>query len=265
MSIEEYYPYTIDKYYYLFDNFFIKSLNGEIYKTNKDYMLIEFTPLERIYFKRNKKFSSSLRFECNKLFNIKSTIKTEYFFKLSNRSPKDILENDYHLEILDEDHRTIKTEKKIRQLEILKIKSVSDIEYLLNNSKRCQEDIADYNTDFTKKLYLVFQEWKPNLGKSIEFRLYINKSKLIGINLFKPEYYSSRTIIPVEVLQNYSKQMIELFNKININRYILDCYIFTDDKLKVYFIELNPFVEEANTFSFEYEDINSSEYLIVTI
>lgn len=261
MSIEEYYPYTIDKYYDLFDNFFIKTLNGDIYKTNKDYILIEFSPLERIYFKRNKKFSSKLRFECNKIFNIKY----EYFFKLSNRSPKDILENDSKLEILDDDHRTIKTEKKIKQLEILKIKSVSDIEYLLNNSKRCQEDIEDYNKDFSKKLYLVFQEWKPNLGKSIEFRLYINKSKLIGINLFKPEYYSSRTIIPVEVLQNYSNQMIKLFNKINIDRYILDCYILNDDKLKVYFIELNPFLEDANTFSFEYEDINSSEYLIVCI
>ena len=59
--------------------------------------------------------------------------------------------------------------------------------------------------------------------------------------------------------------MIELFNKINLDRYILDCYIFNDDKLKVYFIELNPFLEESNTFSFEYEDINSSLYLIVTL
>ena len=59
--------------------------------------------------------------------------------------------------------------------------------------------------------------------------------------------------------------MIKLFNKINIDRYILDCYILNDDKLKVYFIELNPFVEDANTFSFEYEDINSSEYLIVSV
>ena len=190
MSIQEYYPYTIDKYYKLFDNFLIKSINGDTYKTNKDYILIEFTPLERMYFKKNKSFSKKLKSECNKLFILNSTL-SEYFFKLSNRSPKDILENDYNLEILDEDHRTIKTEKKIIQLEILKIKSISDIEYLLLNSKRCQEDIEDYNQDFTKRLYLVFQEWKPNLGKSIEFRLYINKSKLIGINLFKQEYYST--------------------------------------------------------------------------
>ena len=48
MSIQEYYPYTIDKYYKLFDNFLIKSINGDTYKTNKDYILIEFTPLERM-------------------------------------------------------------------------------------------------------------------------------------------------------------------------------------------------------------------------
>jgi len=263
MSLEEYYPYTIDKYYKLFDDFLIKTLDEKYYKTNKNYILIEFTLLERQYFKRNKKFSKILSENISDTLNFHRN--NSYFFKLSNRSPKDILEYDSKLEILDEDHRTIKTEKKIRQLEILKVTCIENIEYLLNNSKRCQEDIDDYNTDYTKKLYLVFQEWKPNLGKSIEFRLYINKSKLIGINLFKPEYYSSRTIIPVEVLQDYADQMIQLFNKININRYILDCYILNDDKLKVYFIELNPFVEDANTFSFEYEDISTSEYLIISV
>jgi hypothetical protein len=260
MSIEEYYHLTIDKYYKLFDNYLIKSITGERYKTNKDYILIEFTYLERIYFARNKCFSIHLKNEINKLFSYEK----EYFFKLSNRSPKDILESGQY-EILDEDHRTIRTQKKIKQLEILKIKNTLDIEYLLLNSKRCQEDITDYNEDYTKKLYLVFQEWKPNLGQSIEFRLYINKKKLVGINLFKPDFYSTRTIIPVEILLHYSKQMIELFNTINLDRYILDCYINHDDPLKVYFIELNPFIEDANTFSFEYTDIDSAQYLIVTL
>jgi hypothetical protein len=105
----------------------------------------------------------------------------EYFFKLSNRSPKDILEYDTIYEIDDDDHRTIKLQKKIKQLEVLKVIKISQIEYLLNNSRRTKEDIyafAKYNGK--TKLYLVFQEWKPNLGISVEYRCYVNKSKLVG-------------------------------------------------------------------------------------
>ena len=164
-NIDSFYKYTIDKYYDIFDNLFITTLDGEKYKCNNDYILIEFTPLERIYYKSHRKLSKYMINKINKLFNKNS----EYFFKLSNRSPKDILETG-KLEILDEDHRTIKTEKKIKQLDILKIKNCDDINYLLNNSNRCKEDIEEYDKDYTKKLYFVFAKWKPNLGKSIEYR-----------------------------------------------------------------------------------------------
>jgi hypothetical protein len=169
------------------------------------------------------------------------------------------------LEILDDDHRTIKTEKKIKQLEILKIKNINDINYLLNNSNRCIEDILEYNKDITKKLYLVFQDWRQNLGKSTEYRCFINNNKLIGICLYKPEYYSSRSIIPVEIIQHFINQLIHLFNQINLKKYIIDCFIYNNDPLKIYFIEINPFNDYVDTFSFDYDIINNTEYLFITL
>ena len=130
-SVDLFYDYTIDKYVHLFDNLFISTIKDEYYKCNLDYILIEFTNSERLYFYKNNCFSKELTEKFNKLFDIKK----EYFFKLSNRSPKDILEKG-ELEILDDDHRTIKTEKKIKQLNILKITNIDDIIYLIKNSKR---------------------------------------------------------------------------------------------------------------------------------
>jgi hypothetical protein len=259
-NVDIFYDFTIDKYCYLFDDFQVSTIKGENYKCNLDYNLIEFTPLEIQYFIRNKKLSKHITKKINKLFEIKS----EYFFKLSNRSPKDILEKG-KLEILDDDHRTIKTEKKIKQLNILKVKNIDDINFLLYNSNRCIEDILEYNKDITKKLYLVFQEWRPNLGKSVEYRCFINNNKLIGICLYKPEYYSSRSIIPVEIIQHFINQMLQLFQKINLDRYILDCFIFNDNPNKVYFIEINPFNEYIDTFSFDYDILNNTEYLLITL
>ena len=259
-SVDLFYDYTIDKYLHLFDNLFISTIKDEYYKCNLDYTLIEFTNSERLYFYKNNCFSKELTEKINKLFDIKK----EYFFKLSNRSPKDILEKG-ELEILDDDHRTIKTEKKIKQLNILKITKIDDIIYLIKNSKRCIEDIIEYNKDYTKKLYFVFQEWRPNLGKSVEYRCFINKSKLVGICLYKPEYYSTRSIIPVEIIQHFINQMLKLFQKINLDRYVLDCFIFNDNPNKVYFIEINPFLDFIDTFSFNYDDINNTDNLLITL
>jgi hypothetical protein len=259
-NIDLFYAYTIDKYIYLFDNFYVSKINGEKYKCNKDYILIEFTPLERLYYQRNKKFSKYLSNQLNKLFYSN----TEYFFKLSNRSPKDILETG-ELEILDDDHRIIKTEKKIKQLNILKIKNIDDILFLLNKSIRCKEDIEEYNKDFTKKLYLCFANWQPNLGKSVEYRCYINNNKLVGISLYKPEYYSTRSIISVEIIKFFINQMISLFNKINLSKYVIDCFIYNDNPFEVYFIELNPFEDFIDTFSFDYDIINNTENLLITL
>ena len=102
--------YTIDKYYNLFNNFFVKTISNDRYKCNQELVFIEFTLLERMYYKFNKKILKYMENKINVLFKIRS----EYFFKLSNRSPKDILEYGGELEIEEDDHRTIKTEKKIK-------------------------------------------------------------------------------------------------------------------------------------------------------
>ena len=260
-NVNSFDKYTIDKYYDLFNNFFVSTLSGDKYKCNQELIFIEFTPLERIYFKLNKKISKYMENKIDELFKIK----LEYFFKLSNRSPKDILEYGGELEITDDDHRTVKTEKKIKQLDILKVKSCSNINYLLNNSNRAREDIEEYDKDYSKKLYFVFAEWKPNLGKSVEYRCFIKNKKLVGICLYKPEYYSSRSIVPVEIIKHFIKQIIQQFSLKNYERYVLDCFIYNDEHEKVYFIELNPFEDYIDPFSFDYDIINNTDTLFVTL
>ena len=259
-TVGSFYLYTVDKYINLFDNFYATTIDNKKYKCNIDYILFEFAPLERLYYQRNKKFSKYLSNQLNKIFDNKK----KYFFKLSNRSPKDILEKG-ELEILEDDHRTIKTEKKIKQLDILKVTNIDDILFLLNHSKRCIEDIEEYNKDYTKKLYLCFAKWRPNLGKSVEYRCYINNNKLTGISLYKPEYYSTRSVVPVEIINHFINQMIELFKKINLDRYVLDLFIYNFNPREVYFIEINPFEDFIDTFSFDYDVINNATTLLITL
>jgi len=59
--------------------------------------------------------------------------------------------------------------------------------------------------------------------------------------------------------------MIKLFQKINLDRYVLDCFIFNDIPNKVYFIEINPFLDFIDTFSFDYDDINNTDNLLITL
>ena len=260
-TVESFEDFTVDKWHKIFENHSIKDIHNNIYKCYRDFILIEFNKLEILYFLENKKFCINM---VNKLEPILN--KKEYFFKLSNRSPKDILEFNSIYEIDDDDHRTIKLEKKIKQLEVLKVTEIKQIEYLLNNSRRTKEDMIAFSKyDGKTKLYLVFQEWKPNLGISVEYRCYVNKSKLVGISLFKPEYYSTRTVMPVEIIQHFTNQIIPLFNKLNLSRYILDLFIYYDKPYEVQFMEINPFISEAHTFSFEWDDINNANTLLVTL
>lgn len=257
-KVEDFEDYTFDKWYYKLKDIEMKNIKNEKYQFIKKSELIEFDKSEIIYFKNNKIFSDKMKEKINLFLNGK-----DYFFKLSNRSPKDILKYNTELRINDEDNRIIKIKKKIKQLNILKVNNIEKIEYLLNNSERCKEDIElflIYNGN--SKLYLVFQDWNPNLGKSIEYRCFINNSKLSGICLFKPEYYSSRTIIPIEILKNFCDKII---SNLNLKKYVIDCFIYDDNKYNVYFIEINPFDKNTDTFSFEYDDIINTDTLLVTL
>lgn len=243
-KVENFERYTMDKWHSLLKKIELSDIFGNKYKFIKDSTFIEFGKLEILFFIKNNKLSNNIKNNINNLLDFNKS----YFFKLSNRSPKDILEKKINLIIHDDEHRTIKLQKKIKQLNILEVKSVKNIEKLIKLSKRCREDIELFSKYNGKsKLYFVFQDWNPNLGKSIEYRCFIKNNKLIGVCLFKPEFYSTRTIIPIEIIKNFIDKIIEELHKINLNIYIIDCYINNDDKYKVYLIEINPFDEYSDT------------------
>lgn len=56
-NIDSFDKYTIDKYYDLFNNFYVTTISNDKYRCYQEYILIEFTPLERMYYKFNKKIS----------------------------------------------------------------------------------------------------------------------------------------------------------------------------------------------------------------
>jgi hypothetical protein len=251
-SIESCQDYTVDKWCHLIENWIIKNTNGEKYKPGTSYKLILLPRNEVKYLMKNKTFSSIITNKINELFP------NEYFFKVSLRSPKDVLEK--QIKIKEKDHRTIKLEKKIQQLNALKVSNINDIIYLLLNSKRIKEDFKLYLKDIkADELYLCFQEWRPNLGNSTEYRCFIKNRKLIGICLYKPEYYSSRTIIPVDEIKHFIEQLLKIIKYVD---FIVDIY-HKDNK--VYFIEINPFAEFVDTFSFEWNEINNTDKLLVTL
>jgi len=259
MNIDDFYPYTYDKFYPILKDFEVKTLEGKLYKCVKKSILIEFENKEIKYFFKHKKISKRIQKK------ILPHIKNESFFKLSNRSPKDILENNPSLKINDDDHRTIKIKKKEAQLDILKINSIDKIEYLLNHSDRCQSDMEIYLKNPNHMLYIVLQKWLPNIGKSIEFRCFINNYKLVGICLFKPEYYSTRTVIPFERIKYFIDQILDKLKILGLNRFVIDIYILNEKTDEVHFIEINPFNSETDCFSFDDSVILNSNELLITL
>jgi len=253
--------YNLDKWFYKLQDDFV-DIYQEKYKAIQDYTLLEISKDNINYFIDNREFKDIYRLQITELI---TSLKNKYldsylFFRLNTRSPKDILENKPELEILDSDDRKIKINKKIKQLEILKISNYEDIIYLLNNSKRVKEDIELFiNSNTSNKLYLVFTKWKQILGNYIEYRCCIVNKKPISISLFKPEYYSSFTIIPVEIILLFLYQIVK---KLDYNDYVIDVYVKNN---KCYIIEINPLCEETDLFSLDYYDIINSDNLIVTL
>jgi len=262
-SIENFAQYTLDKWYKLVKDHEIINLKGEKYNCYKKTWLFHFSKLEILYYKRSNILPKTITRRLHRILDQDK----DYFFKLSNRSPKDILEYKGEYKINDDEHRTIKVEKKLKQLEILRVNKIDQINMLLRSSKRTREDMKLFFADKTNKnkLYLVFQEWAPNLGISTEYRCYIKNNKLIGISLYKPEYYSTRTIIPYEIIDFFVTQIIDLFKQIDLFTYVVDVYILNNDQYNVYLIEINPFDEHTDTFSFDFDTIYNSDTLLITL
>ena len=146
----------------------------EKYKCIQDYSLLELNKEDIIYFLEHKTFDKNIKLKIiNLIINLQNKYQDNYlFFKLNTRSPKDVLEFNNDLEILDKDTHKIKITKKIKQLNVLKISNYQDIVTLLNTSKRTKTDMTDYinNSNEKDRLYLVFTKWNQILGNYVEDR-----------------------------------------------------------------------------------------------
>ena len=235
----------------------------EKYKCIQDYSLLELNKEDIMYFLDNKTFNKNIKLKIiNLILNLQNKYKENYlFFRLNTRSPKDILEYNNNLEILDEDTHEIKITKKIEQLNVLKISNYQDIVNLLALSERTKNDMIDYinNSNEKDRLYLVFTKWNQILGNYIEYRCCIVNKKPTSISLFKPEYYSCYTIIPVEIILVFLYQIIK---KLDYKNYVVDVYVKDN---KCYLIEINPLTEETDLFTLEYDTVINSDNLIVTL
>lgn len=253
--------YNLDKWYNKLEDDFV-DLYQDNYKAIQDYYLIEIDKNNINYFNNHKTFDEELK---NKIIKLINDLKEKYFnsylfFRLNTRSPKDVLEYKDNLEIIESDNRKIKIDKKIKQLEVLKISNYEDIIKLLITSNRTKEDMFDFiNKNIYNKLFLVFTKWNQILGNYTEYRCCIINKKPISISLFKPEYYSSSTIIPVEIILIFLYQVIK---RLDYNNFVIDVYIKNN---RCYIIEINPLCEDTDLFTLEYNDIISSDNLIVTL
>ena len=99
------------------------------------------------------------------------------------------------------------------------------------------------------------------MGISTEYRCFINNKKCVGVCLYKPEYYSTLSYVPIEIITYFLDQLLII---IPFERFVVDIFIIPGDN-KVHFIEINPFDETTDTFSFDYEEINKATHLLVKL
>ena len=248
--------YTVDKWCKQIENFTISDSNGT-YKPITSYEMIKITKDDVKFFRKNNKFTENIENEINKLFIQENK---SYFFRVSQRSPKDAYLNEYKKRKTYHHSKLLELERLAK--EKLNVKTLDEIYTLINKSKRVIEDfkllIKDKQIDH---LYLIFQDWRPSTG--IEFRTFIRNKKLIGICLYKSELYSTRTTIPVGLISKFINNFLDIpFIKNTYDNLIIDIYV---DNNRVYFIEINPYEKYVSTFTFEWDELNETDNLIVKI
>jgi hypothetical protein len=247
--------YTVDKWFSKVNNWYANDINGDKYKPATNYQLIEITIDDVNFLFLNKKFPEHVEKQLYELLDDSNS----YFFRVSQRSPKDAYKNEYKAK----DNDSCKTKLKLevaRKLKLL-VTNINQVYDLIFRSERVIEDLEllVQQTEI-KSLHLVFQQWRPSSG--IEFRLFIVNSKLVGICVYKPEFYSSKITVPVGVILYWFEQFEKIYNNIPI--YTVDIYV--DKKTnQVFFIEINPFNDQVDTFSFEYKQLLKTKSLLVKI
>jgi hypothetical protein len=140
---------------------------------------------------------------------------------------------------------------------------------LLKKSYRTKDDMKLYLEKYEENnninnLYLVFEEWKDILGHGKEFRCFIRDYELIGVCLFRGEYYSSRTTVPILIIAHFIKQMILKLKLIDMSRCVVDIFI-PNKSNKVYFIEINPYDRQTATFYLDYDELEETDDLLITL
>jgi hypothetical protein len=262
--------YMVDYWCKQLSKFELVGTDGQLYKPSTSYKLVKISIGDVIYLNMNKKFPSNIENKINKLFKDDN----KYFFRVSQRSPKDAWAKELKAKKSDTPERKLELEQ-LRKSKLL-VSKISDIYPLIFKSKRVQEDFElfvnqsnEENSQIEKSqikvpnLYLVFQDWRPSNG--VEFRLFIREQKLIGLCLYKPEFYQKNITIPFGSIERFVKSFLSLrFIKKNYSNMILDVFVDKSNE-NVYFIEINPYEDYVDPFSFTWDELNKTKNLIIKL
>lgn len=251
--------YMVDKWCKQIEKFKHYDLDGNEYSPTTTYKLVKISIRDVNFLNVNKKFPKKVENQIVKLFENGTK---KYFFRVSQRSPKDAWKKELKAKKSDSPER--KLELELERKSKLHVGSLEQIYPLIFKSERVQEDFELFiSQSVVKYLYLVFQDWRPSTG--IEYRLFVRDLKLIGLCLYKPEFYQKNITIPLGLIEKFANSFLSLkFIKKNYQNLILDVFV---DKTtsNVYFIEINPYEDYVDPFSFSWDELNNTKDLIIKL
>jgi hypothetical protein len=255
-SLESDNAYTVDKWFQLVNDWTPLDIDGIQYNSATSYNLIQFDISDCKYILKTKSFPLNLDLKIAQVLN-----ENKYFFRVSQRSPKDAYAEEYKANPADSYKQKLLLE--IKRKEKLLVGSTQEVLDLIFRSKRVMEDLelfVEKSNQTVKELHFVFQPWRPSTG--VEFRLFVYNSKLVGICVYKPEFYTSKLVVPVGLLTHWFEQFEKIYSQ--TQTYTVDVYVNNLDS-RVYFIEINPFNKQVDTFAFTYKQLITTKFLLVKI
>jgi hypothetical protein len=269
-TLESGIKYMVDYWCKQISKFELIGTDGLVYKPCTNYQLVKISIQDVKYLNLNKRFPHKVEKKINKLF----IGGKKYFFRVSQRSPKDAWAKELKAKKSDTPER--KLELELERKSKLYVGNLDQIYPLIFKSKRVQEDFELFVNQAHKEnsqienpqikvpnLYLVFQDWRPSNG--VEYRLFIRDLKLIGLCLYKPEFYQKNITIPFGSIERFAKSFLSIgFVKKNYLNLILDVFV---DKFNgnVYFIEINPYENYVDPFSFTWNELDKTKDLIIKL
>jgi hypothetical protein len=274
-TLESGIKYMVDYWCKQISKFELTGTDGLVYKPCTNYKLVKISIGDVKYLNLNKRFPHAVEKKINKLF----IGGKKYFFRVSQRSPKDAWAKELKAKKSDTPER--KLELELERKSKLYVGNLDQIYPLIFKSKRVQEDFELFTNQSHKEnsqiensqiensqiqvpyLYLVFQDWRPSNG--VEYRLFIRDLKLIGLCLYKPEFYQKNITIPFGSIERFVKSFLSIrFVKKKYSNLILDVYVDKSNG-NVYFIEINPYEDYVDPFSFTWDELNKTKDLIIKL